>query len=553
MPTRKSTGFAPLTDADEFESLVRDLCALEWGDPDTQRFGRSGQKQFGVDVYGKPVDLDGVYRAAQCKLRSRAHRLEEQEIEPEVCDAKHFPHPLDALIIVTDAPRDAHTQVLIDHICEREVRSGNFRVAVWFWEDITERLAAYPKLMVSYYRDYFASLTTLPVIERLVDVPLQVVFGMLQPSSEASHLQELLKLRGIRILQPSDLSTTLPLFQPAETPDGLAFQYNPALDGTESPAIQKLASAIQVYTHQVDRNCPIFVVLPARLESQMLKCVESLGGDAQRLTVLATELPCDEIADRVFDRVFDFGYMRRGGLTTIDIAARASPSKPRAALLDLDWYPRLSISRFPDPAEWQEVFTPALEIVARTVVGPGDGTRIQISSRLPLPAAFALGYYLNLRVARVGVWARRSAVSDFKRQLWMSDGKPASSTCRLDWTKQAENGGHTAIVELTTQVSVHKAVELFVRESGLTADAWLGISLSTQDSTDVDESLAVFYANKVGEHIRSLNAQGITDIYLFARMPSALAVLVGQRLQACGRIHLNWFDNPTYRFAFTLE
>jgi hypothetical protein len=44
----------------------------------------------------------------------------------------------------------------------------------------------------------------------------------------------------------------------------------------------------------------------------------------------------------------------------------------------------------------------------------------------------------------------------------------------------------------------------------------------------------------------------VTDIHVFARLPSALAVLIGQRFEACGRIHLYWFNNPTYQFAFTL-
>jgi hypothetical protein len=123
------------------------------------------------------------------------------------------------------------------------------------------------------------------------------------------------------------------------------------------------------------------------------------------------------------------------------------------------------------------------------------------------------------------------------------------------WIKRPGDNGCSAIVELTTYVSIHKAVETFVKESGLTADAWLHMRLDGNGQTvaNINESLAVAYANQVGEVIRHLNAQGITDIHLFARIPSALAVLVGQRLQACGRIHLYWFDNPTYRFAFTLK
>ena len=84
MPTRLNTNFPRLTDPDEFESMIRDICALEWGDPNTQKFGRRGQKQFGVDIYGHPEGKAEVFRGAQCKLRTKGNQLTEDEIEKEV-------------------------------------------------------------------------------------------------------------------------------------------------------------------------------------------------------------------------------------------------------------------------------------------------------------------------------------------------------------------------------------------------------------------------------------------------------------------------------------
>ena len=119
MPTRLDTNYPAPTNSDEFELLIRDICALEWNDPHTEKFGRKGQKQFGVDIYGQPVDLNGQYRAAQCKLRTKRDQLTEQEIEAEVSDARNFPHELDTLIIATDAPRDTNTQTLVDQLSHR--------------------------------------------------------------------------------------------------------------------------------------------------------------------------------------------------------------------------------------------------------------------------------------------------------------------------------------------------------------------------------------------------------------------------------------------------
>jgi hypothetical protein len=173
MPTRLNTNFPRLTDDNEFESMICDICALEWNDLNTKKFARPGQKQHGVDAYGQPPDLNGKYRAVQCKLRTKGNCPTEKEIEKEVREARQFPHSLESLIIVTDARRDKDTQVIIDRIREREVRNGGFKVFIWFWEDITERLATYPKLLVKYYADYLASLTTRPIVEKLVDTPLR--------------------------------------------------------------------------------------------------------------------------------------------------------------------------------------------------------------------------------------------------------------------------------------------------------------------------------------------------------------------------------------------
>jgi hypothetical protein len=556
MPTRLSTNFAPLKDSDEFESLIRDICALEWGDPRTEKFGRKGQRQFGVDIYGRPVDLDGIYRAAQCKLRTKGDSLTEAEIEKEVSDARHFPHKLDALIIATDAPRDTHTQILVDQISEREVRNGNSRVAIWFWDEIMERLAAYPRLIVSYYRDYFANLTTLPIIERLIDTPLRAFSVKVSSSSETTLLEETLKFRGIRMLEHNGSATSPQVSRLNQVlPDGLVCQLDIPPGESEDSILYKFAGVTQIYERQVEGNCPIFVLLPSELVDRFFKCLESLGCDSQRFQIITDGLPASEAVDHIFEPIFDYGYVRRGGLATIEITARANQRKPSSAFLDLDWHSRLSTSHFPSQAEWEDTFSPAIKAVTEKVVSLGAGVRVQIDSKLPLPAAFALGYSLNLRIARVGVWARRTAVSDFKRQFWLSDGDAADIVVTPIWIKQPKDGNHSAVVELTTYVSIHMAVESFAEESGLAPDAWLQVGLvcDGQAVASIDESLAVGYANQVGGIVRHLNAYGITDIHLFARIPSALAVLVGQRLQACGRIHLYWFDNPTYRFAFTLR
>ena len=552
MPTRQDTNFAPLTDSDEFESLIRDVCAHEWSDPHTERYGRSGQKQNGVDVYGQPSDLSKAYRGAQCKLRTKGNRLTEREIESEVEDARKFPHSLETLIIATDAPRDTDTQILIDRISERERATGGFCVVIWFWDAITRRLATYPRLIVKYYSDYFANLTTLPVAERLVDSPLQIIVAHLASTERASHLEDLLTLRGIRLIPPERLHPKAATAQLGEVlPDGLLCHCDGLCADDTDQDLVSVANALLVISGRLPVECPIYIIVGDDIKERLLGQIQLLGGNADRYFLLPLTDNFVEPADQIFQRIFDYGHPRRGGLATLDITARTHANAPNVAILDMDWRKWLDIQRFPTPEQWNQLYVPALGCVSQQLVQLGDATRIQINSGLPIPAALALGFHLKLREARIGVWARRRGVSDFKYQFWLSDGGVGDLSYPEIWVKQPAAGSRTAILELTTN-HIHEAVSDFATSCNFSPDAWLQLRLENIGS-NIEEQHALAFAEQTARATRQLNAQGITDIHLFAQMPSALAVLVGQRLLACGRIHLYWFDNPSYRFAFTMR
>ena len=52
----------------DFENLCRDLWREIWKDPNTQKNGRSGQEQHGVDIYGQP-DEGELWAGVQCKVK----------------------------------------------------------------------------------------------------------------------------------------------------------------------------------------------------------------------------------------------------------------------------------------------------------------------------------------------------------------------------------------------------------------------------------------------------------------------------------------------------
>lgn len=552
MPTRLNTNFPPLTDSNEFESLIRDICAKEWGDPNTKRFGRSGQEQFGVDIYGQPVDLEGKYRAAQCKLRTKRSQLTRKEIETEVRSAEKFPHQLDMLIIVTDAPRDTKTQVLIDNIRESQVDGGKHRVEIWFWDDVKERLALHRDLIIKFYPDYYSSLSVLPDVERLVDIPVQVAFFSNSHTGQSLSLEEALKFRGIRTISDSEanLNNSIAI-------DGVVFYFNS--DDLEKSmtydSMLRLVSKTISTMEKVRTKLPFFLVLPPDIIGEYHKAAEVLSGNIQDITIMTFDMPSSLLVDQIFKTVYEHGYMKRGGIPVVDIIIRTREGKPKNVVLDVNWSEKLSITRFPTEGEWEQDFLPALRAIRCNVLDQSDTVRLHFDCQLPLPAAFAVGFYFNVRVADIGVWARKMGVSVFKQQFWLSGGTASNVVFKPNWIKLPSIGGKTAIVELTTYVSIHNSVQHFSEAKNINADAWVQFPLIVNGEflENIDEANAVAYASQVGQLIRSLNARGITDIHLFARIPSSLAIIIGQRLLACGRIHLYWFKNPNYEFGFTLQ
>ena len=463
MPTRLDTNFARPRDHDEFESLIRDICALEWGDPNTRRFGRKGQRQFGVDVYGLPTDLEGVYRGVQCKLRTKDDTLSEAEISNEVKAARAFPHDLDKLIIATDAPRDTHTQVLVDLISQEENRNYGRQVTIWSWDEITARLAAYPGLIVKYYADYFANLSSLPVVEQLIDSPLSVVFASPLSTPTVSRFRQELVFRGIRLLD-HPISAPLPLrgSDPSHaTPDGYVCHLSLAdVSEDEALPIRKMfVNHVGFLAQQKPPDCSFAVVVPEALLQEVKHELEALGVHLQSIDLVPGEADLNEVARQIFTKIFDFGYARRGALPTINVTIRSVPNRPDSALLDMDWQAKLDIRGYPSPAEWHELFIPSLLTVVKTLTALPNKTCIQIESRLPIPAALAVGYFLNLRVARLGVWARTAGVSDFKHQFWHSDGKPADDALASLWVRKPEEESAQAVLELSTSVSLHSSVK----------------------------------------------------------------------------------------------
>lgn len=541
MPTRRDTNFQRLRSDEEFENLVLDLCKREWSDPyASDRHGRSGQEQMGVDIYGYPADRNGMIHGAQCKLRTGDKQPTRNEIEEEVKRAKNFKPSLEVLIITTDAPRDANTQELIRTINNREKKSGGFEVTIWFWDSICHRLSTHTDLIIKYFSDYLANITNAPEAEKLVDIPLRMVSFLLDIGIEKTPVEEALELRGVQIIRASNMLEGNSL-----APDGFLYQYH----DKSSARLMKLAAQV------VSKTTPIFIVVSDDFRQQLADLIMGFRGSLEGITMTTTDIEVSLFTQKIFEHVFKHGYYRRGSLATVDLSIRSAATRPKRTFLDINWESRFSNEKFPSLEEWLTLLSPAMVDVQRQVNSLGDNLLIQIRSTLQLPAAFAWGYTFNIRVARLGIWARERGVSDFRQQYWRSDAETGSITLSEKWILPVKINTRSIIIELSNGHDIHAAVETYMNTTNIQPESWVQIGHIKTDGrlSNIDEGCAVAYANRVGEIFRDIRQKGITDFHLFLAMPSSLAILIGQRLQACGRIHLYWFDNPTYQYAFTLK
>src|SRR5579863_6894503 len=135
MPTPAGSLLPPPKSWDEFEDICADLFSREWGDRNASRYGRSGQRQNGVDIYGRP--RDGGIAAVQCKGRSQwpPRSMTTDDIDDAVAEALTFEHPLKELTIATIAPNDRALQDHAFKITADHETKGLFRVYVAGWSE----------------------------------------------------------------------------------------------------------------------------------------------------------------------------------------------------------------------------------------------------------------------------------------------------------------------------------------------------------------------------------------------------------------------------------
>jgi tetratricopeptide (TPR) repeat protein len=142
----------PPTNWQYFETLCWDLWRSIWNDPETEKNGRQGQAQHGVDIYGRP-DEGTDWAGIQCKGKDiySNRTITKTELEEEVEKAKTFVPRLSKFVVATTGRRDQKIQTLAREITEKHCEEGLFSVQVSFWDDIRDLSIKHPEVFERHY------------------------------------------------------------------------------------------------------------------------------------------------------------------------------------------------------------------------------------------------------------------------------------------------------------------------------------------------------------------------------------------------------------------
>jgi len=153
--------FLPPQNWQEFEKFLKGLVDVIWKQEGWQIYGRPGQSQSGIDLYG--YDEKGKFTGIQCKKKNQTDSegkllanslLTKQLIEQEISLAERIDNPkLERLIFATTSSRDANIQDIIRSINTDRKKNGKFVVDIWFWEDFQVFIENHIELMYWYYSE----------------------------------------------------------------------------------------------------------------------------------------------------------------------------------------------------------------------------------------------------------------------------------------------------------------------------------------------------------------------------------------------------------------
>lgn len=151
-----SVAIPPPKDWQAFERNARLLFEYALNDRAVQNNGRQGQRQHGVDVFGRRGGGTGPLVGIQCKGKDSGFGkpVTEKELVAEVEKARAFQPRLDEFKLITTAPDDQKIQETA-RLLEQKIREGGWplSIEVWGWGRIQEEVNRYSDVIRRFHPD----------------------------------------------------------------------------------------------------------------------------------------------------------------------------------------------------------------------------------------------------------------------------------------------------------------------------------------------------------------------------------------------------------------
>lgn len=145
----------------QFEELAAGMLREVYDVPNAQQYGRPGQAQNGVDVFGRSGRYGMI--GIQCKRLSDLDErgqpypggaVTRKFLNDAAKESLAFSPSLSLWILATTARRDTRVQGFVDDLNRNWDHDGQNRIAiVWSWDECVSYLNAFPPLQQWYYRD----------------------------------------------------------------------------------------------------------------------------------------------------------------------------------------------------------------------------------------------------------------------------------------------------------------------------------------------------------------------------------------------------------------
>lgn len=137
----------------DLETLCLAIWRKEWNTKSFKMYGRPGQHQDGVDVFGR-YDDGLEFGAIQCKCKEEEKKLTKSIIKAEVDKAKNFKPTIKRYVIATTFDSDTKLDTYVAELCQQNLKAGSFSIELFGWQDIERLLELHTDV-----RDWYLNLT----------------------------------------------------------------------------------------------------------------------------------------------------------------------------------------------------------------------------------------------------------------------------------------------------------------------------------------------------------------------------------------------------------